>query len=270
MKVTNFITVVFCLFMISCTHVSNVKKNGGFQKEPEVPTVINVDTEEIEDEFLDENLDFLDEEEEEEDNTVYIYDPLYYYNKTIFVFNDKLFFWVVKPVCRGYKAVVPNAARQSVRNFFTNLSAPVRIVSCFLQAKPVSAGNEIGRFLLNTTAGVLGFLDPAKKDPRLVINDENMKQTLAVYGMGNGFYIVWPFFGPSSLRDSIGSVFDMFLDPVLYADSAKVRAGVSGLYFLNEAAFKMDDYESLIESSFEPYEAIRSAYVQYRDKRNKE
>ncbi len=271
MNIKLFIIFVSILFIISCAHVSNVKENGEFSKESQVQTAINVDNEGIEDEFLDENLDFLDEEDEEYDNnTVYIYDPLYYYNKTIFVFNDKLFFWVVKPVCKGYKAVVPNVIRQSVRNFFINIAAPVRIISCFLQSKPEAAGNEIGRFLLNTTAGGLGFFDPAKNDPRLVFNDENMKQTLAVFGVGNGFYIVWPFFGPSSLRDSIGSVFDLYLDPVPYIDFVTVRTGAFCIYYLNEASFQIDDYEALIEASFEPYEALRSAYVQNRNKKNKE
>lgn len=215
----------------------------------------------VEAEFLDDDLDFLDEETEEE--VVSVADPLAPWNRLMFQFNDKLYFWFLKPVSTGYKAVVPGPVRSGVQNFFTNLGTPIRMAGCILQGKGHEAQVEFVRFWLNSTVGVLGLGDPAKNYPELDLHDEDMGQTLATYGVGDGFYVVWPVLGPSTLRDTAGSVGDLFMNPVSYLPIG-VSAGMSGEHKLNQASFRTGDYESLKEAALDPYEAVRDAYIQHR------
>ncbi len=210
--------------------------------------------------------EFSDDEEE----NIQIADPIEPWNGAMFDFNDKMYLWVLKPVAQGYKAVAPEIMRIGVKNFFHNLATPVRLVNCMLQGKPQAASEELGAFMVNTVVGVLGFGNPAKNDPRIKPHDEDLGQTLAVYGIGDGFYIVWPLFGPSTLRDSAGLGGDTFLDPLSYLDTMAVSAGI-GLYEqVNNLSFRIGDYESLKEAAINPYEAFRNAYMQYRQKKIKE
>ena len=130
---------------------------------------------------------------------------------------------------------------------------------------------EFARFFVNTTAGVLGFGSPADKNPKFIPRDEeDLGQTLAKYGIGNGFYIVWPFLGPSTLRDSIGKVGDYFLDPVSYVDPTEAALGAKGLDMVNDTSFSIGAYESLKEAAIDPYTALRDVYLQLRKKKIKE
>ncbi len=194
-------------------------------------------------------------------------DPLAPWNKAMFVFNDKLYFWVLKPVATGYKTVTPGIVRSGVKNFFYNLTTPIRVVNCMLQGKSERMGAEIGRFMLNTTVGVLGFGNPAKRDPRLAVPEEDLGQTFAVWGIGGGPYIVWPVLGPSTIRDSFGMVGDGFLDPVGYVDPRVLATGIRALDTINATSFRLGDYEALKESAIVPYEALRDAYIQNRKKK---
>ena len=150
-----------------------------------------------------------------------------------------------------------------MQNFFTNLGTPIRMTGCILQGKGHEAQVEFARFWFNSTIGVLGFGDPAKNYPELDLHDEDMGQTLATYGVGDGFYVVWPVLGPSTLRDTAGSVGDLFMNPVSYLPIG-VSAGMSGENKLNQASFRTGDYESLKEAALDPYEALRDAYIQHR------
>jgi phospholipid-binding lipoprotein MlaA len=210
----------------------------------------------------------LDEEEEEE--VVEIADPIYYWNKGMYHFNDKLYFWLFKPATRGYRWAVPELVRTGVSNFFYNLRFPIRFVSCLLQAKGSAAVGELGRFVVNTTAGVAGFRNVAKAHPKLNPSEEDLGQTFGRWGIGSGFYIVWPFLGPSTLRESVGWVGDLFLDPVTYVDPKEASAGIMVYETLNKASFTIGDYEALKEAALEPYVAIRDAYVQHRKKKVEE
>ena len=124
-----------------------------------------------------------------------IADPIEPLNRALFVFNDKAYFWVMKPVAQGYRAVVPEGVRLSVRNFFANIGMPIRFVNNLLQGKIRNSGVELLRFALNTTAGIGGLFDPAKDDFRLVARDEDLGQTFGKYGLGHGLYIVLPLLG---------------------------------------------------------------------------
>jgi phospholipid-binding lipoprotein MlaA len=187
----------------------------------------------------------------------------------MFTFNDKLYFWVLKPVAQGYKAVVPETARVSVSNFFHNLGMPIRFVSSLLQGKIKSAGIEIARFGINTLAGTGGLFDPAK-EYNLLRQDEDLGQALGKYGMGNVFYIVWPFLGPSSVRDSIGTFGDGFLNPVNYVSPVEASLGIHTYDRVNRTSLHIGEYEDLKESSIDIYIAVRDAYIQNRNYKVKE
>jgi len=204
------------------------------------------------------------------ENPGYVADPIEPFNRAMFHFNDKLYFWVLKPVAKGYRTVFPRVIRTGIQNFFTNLTMPIRLVGCLLQGKGNAAGFEFSRFLVNTTVGVLGFGNPAKDFPELNPHEEDFGQTLGSYGIGNGFYIVWPFIGPSTLRDSIGNLGDFFLNPVSYVQPLEVYLGVRSVDAVNETSFRIGDYEAVKEAAFSPYEAFRNAYIQHRKKKIRE
>ena len=222
----------------------------------------------IDEAFADEDFDLLEEELDEQ--AVEVDDPLEPFNRLMFGFNDTLYFWIVKPVAGTYKAVVPEPARTGVRNFFQNLTTPVRYVNCLLQGKGDGADTELRRFLVNTTEGILGFGDPARDKYELEPVQEDLGQTLAVHGMDDGFYIVWPFFGPSNVRDSLGKVGDMFLNPVRYVEPTETSIYISAGKGINEGSFYIGEYEDFKAAALEPYIAMREAYIQYRDKQIQE
>ncbi len=194
-----------------------------------------------------------------------IADPLEPFNRAMFQFNDKLYFWVLKPVAQGYKKVVHEDVRVVVKNFFTNAAFPVRFVNCLLQGNITGAAGEVGRFALNTLVGFGGLFDPAsEKEINLASHKEDLGQTLGVYGIGQGFYIHWPLFGPSSPRDTVGMVGDGFLNPFSYLNDWYESAGVRSFDMINDTSFRIGDYETLKKAAFDPYVAVRDAYVQYR------
>ncbi|MBI5419078.1 MAG: VacJ family lipoprotein [Deltaproteobacteria bacterium] len=197
-------------------------------------------------------------------------DPLEPVNRAIFVFNDKAYFWVMKPVAQGYGAVVPQTARVSVRNFFSNLATPIRFVNSLLQGKFKDSGVELLRFTINTTIGIGGLFDHAKNRFHLDRRDEDLGQTFGAYGLGHGIYLVLPLLGPSSLRDTAGLAGDAFLDPVNYLEDLETVVAVKAYKAENEISLTIGDYEDLTKSALDPYVAVRDAYVQHRAKKVRE
>lgn len=193
----------------------------------------------------------------------YIPDPLEPWNRAMFTFNDKLYFWVAKPLARGYSVLVPEWGRVRVKNVFHNISMPVRFVNNLLQLKIHKAGTELLRFVFNTTFGVAGMFDVAKNID-LRVQEEDLGQTLGVYGIGNGFYIVWPVLGSSSIRDTVGTVGDFFLEPVSYITPTEALIGVRTFDYINETSLHIGDYEDFKESAIDPYISLKSAYIEYR------
>lgn len=203
-------------------------------------------------------------------------DPISGFNRVMFTFNDKLYFWLLKPVAIGYRTVLPSPVRVGVKNFFHNLLMPVRLVNCVLQGKKDAAEAEFGRFLVNSTYGVAGLFDPAKNYPGLnPPPQEDFGQTLGHYHMGNGFYIVWPVLGPSTLRDTLGTIGDWALNPLNFMQLTNVDAGVLteqetgyalyGLRTVNDTSFHIGDYEAMKNAALDPYAAFRNAYIQNRN-----
>jgi phospholipid-binding lipoprotein MlaA len=198
-----------------------------------------------------------------------IADPIEPWNRAMYHFNDKLYFWVLKPVSTGYRYVVPEDFRGLFSNFYENIKAPIRIVNNFLQGKPGHAGLELARFLINSTVGVGGLRDAAKEGFGINGRNADFGQTLGKYGVGFGFYIVWPILGPSSPRDTVGWAGDLYLTPQTYLGSAWISPESAGLYAhekINYTSFHIGDYEAIKGAAIDPYVAMRDAYVQYRKK----
>jgi len=232
------------------------------------------DSEEVSDDLADEDLKFeeeLDFLEEEGEEVATVADPLEPFNRAVFQFNDKLYFWFLKPAARGYNYVFPEDFRICVRNFFVNLLFPVRFVNSILQGNFRGAGIELSRFMVNSTLGLGGLFDPSSRGLNLPMQDEDLGQTLGVYRMGHGFYLTVPVLGPYTVRSLLGWVGDGFLDPVTwYVNPMLLSWGVKGYKKFNEVSLTLGDYEALKEAAIDPYVAIRNAYVQYRNTKVKE
>lgn len=196
---------------------------------------------------------------------IHVHDPLEPVNRVFFQFNDKLYFWILKPVARGYKTVVPHTARTGVDNFFDNLKMPVRAVNCTLQGDLDGTSAELTRFLINSTWGVAGVMDPARHHCQIKPRPEDTGQTFGRYGAGSGFFINWPVLGPSNLRDSVGRIGDMLLNPFTYLrDPAGLRYALRGTERINSTSLRLGEYEEFKEGALDAYISLRNAYEQYR------
>jgi len=193
-----------------------------------------------------------------------IKDPLSGWNRAMFSFNDRFYFLVARPVTKGYARIVHKDVRVVIDNFFLNISMPIRFVNSLLQLKLKSAGTELLRFGINSTLGVIGFLDVAKQDYGLESSDEDFGQTLGKYKLGHGAYFILPFLGPSSIRDSVGLIGDIFLYPIGYINPQELSLGIYTYENMNRFSFNLDDYDILKEAAIDPYTAVRDAYYQNR------
>ncbi len=205
-------------------------------------------------------------------DATFVKDSLPSYNRVVFTFNDKLYYYLFRPLSKGW-GVVPKVARTGVRNFFTNVRMPGRFFNCLFQGKIKGAGTELARLLINSTIGGAGFSDPAKKYFHLDIQDEDFGQTLGSYDLGTGSYLELPFIGPSNVRDAFGLLVDTALDPVtlLTFVSPYATLGTRGSIAINDISIdKGDTYEYLVEQAIDPYIAIQDAYTQNRAKKVKE
>ena len=214
------------------------------------------------------DLDFFEEEGEE---VTTIADPLQPFNRAMYHFNDKLYFWFLKPAARGYNYVFPEDLRIRIRNFFVNLLFPVRFVNSILQGNFDGAAVELSRFVVNSTIGIGGLFDPCTRGLKLPMQDEDLGQTLGIYGLGNGIFLTLPVLGPYTARSFVGWAGDGFLDPITwYVNPMLLSWGVKGYKKFNEVSLTLGDYEALKEAAIDPYVAIRNAYVQYRNAKVKE
>lgn len=193
-----------------------------------------------------------------------ISDPFYYFNKAMFHVNDKLYFWILRPTALGYKAITPQFFRVGVANFFHNITMPIRFTSSLMQGDLTSTGTELGRFAVNSTVGLLGVMDPAAHYLDWQPNNQDMGLTLGKYGIGNGPYIVWPVFGPSTLRDTVGRSTDYFLSPLTYLQPDKLSITVQAVDRVNTIYFSLGDYETFKQAYIDPYERMKEFYIEYR------
>lgn len=202
---------------------------------------------------------------DEDADEISISDPLEPMNRVFFKVNDVLYYKVIRPVSRGYAAVLPADIRQCVDNFASNLATPIRLVNTLLQGRFVDSFTVLGRFFLNTTIGVAGLGDPAATEFGLERKTADFGQTLGVYGISEGFYLYWPLLGPSNLRDTAGLGGDYFLHPLTYSDmDVEARVAYNTGVYINKTSLIPDTYDSIKQSSLDPYVAIRHAYTGFR------
>ncbi len=211
----------------------------------------------------------LEEEDEEDDSgRVTVSDPLEYpFNRDMYVLNDFLVLYVLEPAARLEKALIPSELRTSFRHVLRNFRFPVRFVNSLLQAKWDKAGDEFAAFFLNTTVGFLGMADVASAAfPGLRRSPEDMGQTFAAWGWEESAYLTLPFFGPSTLRDTLGKIPDALLDPLFFVRNLSFSFGLRAAEAVNDTSFRIGDYAAIQRAALDPYIAIRNGYIQNRKK----
>ncbi len=224
-----------------------------------------------------------DEEDIEE------YDPWESLNTKVFDFNLKVDRWVLKPVAQGYNAVVPNIVQLGISNIFSTIRFPPRFFNNLFQGKVKGAGIEVGRFLVNATLGFAGFFDVAK-DMDLNTPEEDTGQTLGVYGVKPGPYLVLPLLPPFTVRDFAGFWGDIALNPINWLVApiievegipsaiahknrmtiTLVQVGGRAYEILNDRSLNLEKYQGVEEATLDLYTAVRNAYLQKRAKAIKE
>jgi len=190
-------------------------------------------------------------------------DPLEPVNRVIYRFNDSLDKVLIKPLAQGYRAITPKPVDRGVTNFFGNLGDVGSAVNNLLQLKFGRAANDVGRILVNTTVGVVGVMDVAS-NLDMPKSGEDFGQTLGVWGIGNGPFLVLPVLGPSSARDTVGLVADWYLDPVNYVEGGEVRWSLTGLRLIDRRADLLGSSRVLEQATWDPYAFVRDAYLQKR------
>ena len=211
------------------------------------------------------------------------YDPLESMNTGIFEFNRQMDRFVLKPVAKGYNFITPDMVQVGVSNFFYNLRFAPRFLNNVFQGKVKGAGIELGRFLVNSTVGVGGFFDVAKKID-LVTPEEDLGQTLGFYGMKPGPYLVVPFLPPFTVRDFVGYVGDIFLNPINWlvvpiievdgvpsvidhedrTTTSIIQIGSRVFEIINERSRNLEKFQGVEEATLDLYTAVRNAYLQKR------
>jgi len=211
---------------------------------------------------------------QEEEAEVQINDPWEPFNQAMFTFNLKVDEYALRPVAKAYDAILPDAAQRGVGRFLRNLGVVERFANNLFQGKFPRAGQEVGRFLVNTTMGCAGFLDVA--DPLFGWQEhpEDFGQTLAVYGVDNGPYLVLPFLGPSTVRDVTGAAVDGALNPMNYFLSSlqvfAIKGGIGVASVVNFRSMNLNLLENIQSSSVDMYGALQDGYIQRREKLIKE
>jgi len=199
-------------------------------------------------------------------------DPLEYYNRAMTNFNDVVYTYALIPAANVYKKTIHEEVQISISNFFTNLMFPIRFVNNILQLKFQEAGEETGRFLLNTTIGFFGFFDPATETKDFPLHKEDFGQTLGYWGVGPGFHIVLPIFGPSNVRDLLGFTLDGYIDPGFSTDKRDLKLpnnlekslALKTLATINQNALNNGQYENLKKDALDLYPFLKNIYEQKR------
>lgn len=195
------------------------------------------------------------------------------WNRFWFQFNDKFYYYLFKPVAQSYCYVLPERPRTWVDNFFHNLLFPMRFVNCLLQGQFRAAGVETSRFIGNTAFGFGGlsrFAYDLKPTQTTASGERDLGQTFGVWGIGNGTYLVWPFIGPATVRDSFGYAGEYLMWGTTYLNPWYWSVGTVAYEKLNNLSLRICEYEALTESAIDKYTAVRDAYLRHRAQKVKE
>lgn len=222
---------IFCLLFLSVFLSTSVIAQDGVEQEPQQESVRNID-------------------------------PWEGMNRSVFVFNDTLDRWVLKPIATAYRFVLPDFVETGVSNFFSNLLELRNVLNDILQWKWNQAGNDTGRFLVNSTVGIGGLFDVAQHASLDKSDGEDFGQTLGVWGVGDGPFLMLPFLGPSTLRDTAGLPVDWLSDPIDLLDDIPTRNSTLALQFIDTRVGLLEA-EALITG--DRYLFFREAYMQRRD-----
>lgn len=262
MKILNKYSIITCLFLLISalyTFSFSAVTFANEQKQENVEIVSN--------DYFDDEDDYFDEDYD----TAPVSDPLIWWNKPVHVFNDWLLLDILKPIHKGYVAVTPQKVRSGFANLRHNLASPIRFLNALLQGEFTQAGTELGRFLINFSVS-FGLADVVPAEDALYYyepKDLFFGRTLATWGVPQGPYFVMPFLGPSTIREGIGSIGDLAVDPVNYVVPTLVDIAGSGVLVFDNLDAQYNSYITLKESSFDFYIALRNAYLEqlkYKDK----
>ncbi|WP_297186595.1 VacJ family lipoprotein [uncultured Porticoccus sp.] len=188
-------------------------------------------------------------------------DPWEGFNRKMFAFNDTVDTYTLKPIAKGYRAVTPDPVERGVSRMFSNVGEVVNVFNDLLQGKFRQAGNDTGRFVINTTIGLVGFFDVADHFGLPKNDGEDFGQTLGVWGVDSGPYLVLPLIGPSTLRDGPARVVDRFINPINEIDHVPTRNQIYGAEVISTRADLLEA-EKFVRG--ERYSFIRDAYLQRR------
>lgn len=191
-------------------------------------------------------------------------DPWEPFNEGMFSFNRQFDRTVIKPVATVWEAVLPDPVRRSLGNALDNLAVVRRVVNNLLQLKLEGAAREVVRFTVNSTFGIAGLFDVARDGVGISQSDEDTGQTLGVYGVGPGPYLVLPFLPPMTVRDGIGFALDGAMNPLNYFIPLGATFGLYGTNVVNERSLHLDQFERIEETTVDLYSAVRNAYLQRR------
>ena len=191
-------------------------------------------------------------------------DPLEFVNRGVYSFNEKADEYVLEPVAKGYQYITPQSVDNGISNFFSNLDDVVVVVNDLLQLKLNQAWSDTVRLLVNSTVGVLGFMEVAS-DMGFPKHNEDFGQTLGAYGLGTGPYVVLPFLGPSTARDAVGVFADAYVDPIQQIKDSDAMWGTYTVKAVDMRADLISTKKIADQASLDPYEFMRSAYFQRRN-----
>ena len=198
------------------------------------------------------------------DETVDEWDPWEPFNEKTFWFNRQVDRFVLKPVAKGYNAALPDLIRGGIANMFDNLDVTRRLVNNVLQLKFEGAAQELARFAINSTVGVAGLFDVAGHLFDIAKSDRDTGQTLGIYGIGPGPYLVLPFLHPFTVRDFVGFLFDEVMYPLDYFIPIGAIIGMTGTETISDRAATIDRFEGVEDSVVDLYGSVRNAYFQRR------
>ena len=228
-------------------------------------------TEEFEEEF---NSEFEEEFSEQETKTTS--DPLSGYNRWMTSFNDTFTLYALNPISEAYATIIPQPLRLGLSNAVDNIQFPIRFANNLLQGKFQNSSDELGRFIINSTAGLAGLIDVATNHMTTPIpaHEEDFGQTLGYYGVGSGFHVVLPFIGPSNIRDIVGITADAYLSPLVHTrglENYKIpnnlgqTIGIYGVHMINKTSLHLGEYENLREDAVDLYPFFIYIYEQKRN-----
>ena len=195
-------------------------------------------------------------------------DPYESFNRGVYTFNDTIDGAILKPIAKGYNYVTPDVAKKGINNFYNNITDFITAVNSFLQLDIEQAMEDTGRVVVNTTIGMLGFIDVASTNVNNYTdrNKQDFGTTLARYGWRDSAYLVLPFFGPSTFRDGTGIAVDgLFINPIGYIDNVALRNGLYAGWIINTRAQLLDATNLMDDAAIDPYAFQRDSWLQMRD-----